>query len=262
MIMKRLDLLVLATLILFGCGDGSGGRLKNLGEGIETNLPSPRSTPNAKVELKGRISRKLDSRGKLNYLGELINNGEDPACFVEIVIDSQDVSGGIIGSDFTYVYGSTLSIGSTETDSCLKSGEVGGFHISTSLESVPASASVVIRWDVDNISAPRVPSSQVILDGSVTESTNFYGHMTLKGFIKNHSMYKLNFVKITFVAVKNGEVVNTHSVSVKGSTCDLTETCLFPNGSGAFDADFEMPPSEIDSYYYKINYNILEREES
>lgn len=258
--MRRLDLLVLATVILVGCGDGSDGRLDGIAKGIGgAGAPPPLSTPtrNVKVELKEEINRRFDSAGKLQFLGELINNGEDPACFVKITIDSKNASGESIASDFSYVNGSTLSIRSTESDSCLNPGEVGGFQINTSQESTPASTSIEIGWDADEVSTPRVPSSQVALDGSIDETTDFFGDKTLKGAIKNHSVHTVNSVKISFIVLHNGLVAATHSTFVKGSTCDATETCLLPEGSGLFEANLNLPPSDVDSYYYKINYSIL-----
>jgi hypothetical protein len=253
---------MLATLILIGCGDGGDGRQgiieRNVGAGAQIILPSPIPARNVKIELKNEINRDFDSLGNLNYLGELINTGGDPACFVKIVIDSMNASGELIGSDSIYVYGSTLSVGSAEADSCLNPGEAGGFQISTSQKSIPASASITINWDADNISPPAVPPSQVVLDGSITESIDFYGDMTLNGFVKNRSAQTLNFVKVTFVALKNGTVVNTHSSAINGSLCDSTGACLFPEGAGSFQVNFEMPPSEIDRFYYKINYTVLD----
>lgn len=259
--MGRFNLVILAALILISCGDGSGGRREIIGRGAGGGAGAPpTSAParNARVELKDQINREFDSAGKLHYLGELINNGEDPACLVKIVINSENASGGLIDSDFTYVNGSTLSINSTETNSCLKSGEVGGFDISTSQESIPAFSSIEISWDADDVSTPEVPSSQVILDGSISELTDFFGDMTLSGSIKNGSAHKVSSVKISFVALKNGKVVNNRIVFVKGSGCDPTNTCLLPGGSGLFEAGFNMPPSEVESYYYKINYSVLD----
>lgn len=259
--MRKFVLLVVAALISVGCGDGGGGgRLEGVGPGEPQITSSPPSAPtqNAKIELKGEINRKFNLLGNLDYLGELINKGEDPACLVKVVINSENASGELIDSKFTYVHGSTLSIHSAETDSCLGPGEVGGFQINTSLESIPASASVVISWDVDTASVPRVPSSQVMLVGSVTEAIDFFGEVTLRGLIKNDSVYPLISVKISFVAIKDGLVVGTYFAPVKGSSCDATNTCLLPEGSGLFEAGLNLPPSELDSYYYKINYSIAE----
>jgi len=254
---------MLAMLILVGCGDGNDGRLEGILRGVggagAPPLPSSNQTRNAKVELKNQINRKFDSTGKLQFLGELINHGEDPACFVKIVIDSKNRSGELIASDFAFVYGSTLSINSTEADSCLMPGETGGFQIGTSQESVPDSTSVDISWNADNVSTPDVPPSQVALDGSITETTNVFGDMTFTGAIKNFSTHTVHSVKISFVAIKDGLVVATHFADVKGSTCDATDSCLLPEGSGLFEAELNhIPPSEIDSYYYKINYGILD----
>lgn len=259
--MRRHDMLVLATLILVGCGDGNGGRLEGIAKGIGGAGAPPSLSPptrNVKVELKDQINRRFDSEGKLQFLGELINNGEDPACFVKIAIDSKNGSGESMASDFTYVNGSTLSVHSAETDSCLNPGEVGGFQINTSQESTPASTAIVISWDADDVSIPRVPSSQVTLNGSITETTDFLGNVTLEGAIKNDSVHTINSVKISFVGMKDGFVVATLFTPVKGSTCDSTDTCLLPEGVGLFEANFNLPPSQIDRYYYKINYSILD----
>lgn len=257
--MRRFNLLIWAALILAGCGDGSGGRLEGIeGRAGGAGAPPVTSVPtrDARIELKDQINRKFNSLGKLDYLGEVINHGKDPACLIKIVINTENASGELIDSNFTYVQGSTLSIHSSETDSCLRPGEAGGFQINTSLESIPASASVVISWEADAVSVSRVPSSQVVLAGSINESTDFFGDMTLRGRIKNDSIHTLISVKISLTAVKDGLVVGTYFASVKGSSCDATHTCLLPGGSGLFEVGLNLPPSEVDSYYHKLNYNI------
>lgn len=237
------------ALILSGCGGGEGG-----GGGGSAGAP-----PNSKVELKGAINQKFNSLGDLKYLGELINTGQVPVCFVKIVIDSKNAAGGLIDSDFTFVEGSTLSISSIETDTCLKPGEFGAFEVSTSLKFSPASFSTTINWETDNVTTPVVTSSQVILDGTITESTDFFGDLTLRGFIKNtHTTKTVRFVEITFVAIKNGLVQETDFTFVNGSTCDSTDTCLAPGASGSFEVGFNIPPDEVESYYYKINYSVVD----
>ena len=215
-----------------------------------------------KVVLKGAINVKQDSLGFVRYLGEVLNEGPLSACFVEITVDSDDASGALINTDFTYVNGSSLLISGIMTDTCLHPGETGSFEIGTSMEVIPASYSAIVNWDTNDITTPPVTSSQVVLDGPLTEATDFWGNKELLGYIKNlHPSLTLKFVSISFTALSGSTVIDTDFTYINGSTCVFlstltTDTCLHPDQSGSFSLSFSEPPSAITDFYYKINYGI------
>jgi hypothetical protein len=219
--------------------------------------------PPAKIELKGTINMKQDSLGFVHYLGELINIGDLPACFVKITINSMDGGGALISTDYTYVDGSPMLVSIViMTDTCLRPGEFGGFEVFTLLTSIPTSfAQQDPNWDPSNISEPPVTPAQLIIDGTITEGTDGLGNKTLLGMIKNlHPSITVEFVKISVVALNGTTVVATDFTYINGSTCGspiTTDTCLVPGASGSFSISFNEPPSNIMSYYYKISYDAL-----
>ncbi len=217
-----------------------------------------------KVTLKGSINA-LVRNGKVHYFGEIINETDTPVCFVEMAIDSIDSNGNLIDTDFTYITGSTMVAGGSAniyTDTCLRPGEYGGFEIWTNLTSIPASYKHTINYRTSDIAEPAVSSSEVVIDGSITEST-LGGHLELLGFIKNlHPSITLTFVEITFVALNNGKVIDIASSYINGSSCEVNpgftiDTCLAPGESKSFNVLFNLPPGDITSYYYKISYDVL-----
>lgn len=216
-----------------------------------------------RITLKGPINTKI-VYGKVHYLGQLINETDNPSCFIEITIDSMDDQNNLIDTDFTYVDGSTMVVSDIiYTDTCLRPGEVGGFEIYTDLTQVPPKFDYVINYSSSKVSEPAVLPSQVIIDGQITETTDYFGDMKLMGFIKNlHPSITLKFVEISFVALNGDKVIDTEFAYINGSTCVLsyggtTDTCLAPGESRSFSATLDASPSEVTEYYYKINYNVV-----
>lgn len=190
-------------------------------------------------------------------MGELINTGGRPACSVGIAIDLKDSFGAVLYSGFAFVVGSTLLADSVEQDTCLSPGEVGGFHIFTLIRSADSS-STRIQWDEDKISTPRVTSSQVIIDGPISESTNILGNLSLSGLIKNQSSrHTIESVKLALIGTKDRKVVDIAFADFFGPPCPPTNRCLAPGESRSFQAHMNVSGSEIESYYYKINYKVL-----
>ncbi len=221
------------------------------------------ATKSKEIALKGSINTKV-VYGKVHYLGQVINETDYPACFIEITVDSKDAQDKLIDTDFTYVDGSTMAVSDTiYADTCLLSGEVGGFEIYTALSEVPPKFVYVINFNSSNVSDPSVLLSQVIIDGQITETTDYFGNLKLMGFIKNlHPNITLQFVEISFVALKGDEVIDTDFTFINGSSCILnyggtTDTCLAPGESRSFSVTMDVPPSEMTDYYYKINYDVL-----
>ena len=215
-----------------------------------------------KITLKSSINTKV-VYGKVHYLGQMINETDYPACFIEITIDSMDAQNKLIDTDYTYIDGSTMVVsGTIYTDTCLRSGEIGGFEIYTDLAEIPAKFVHVINSSSSAVSEPIILPSQVIIDGQIIETTDYSGNLELMGFIKNlHPNITLQFVEISFVALNGDKVVDTDYTYINGSSCTLiyggtTDTCLAPGESRSFSVTLDVPPSEVTDYYYKINFVI------
>lgn len=215
-----------------------------------------------KITIKGPINSKV-VYGNVHYLGQMINETDYAACFIKITIDSMDTQNKLIDTDFTYVDGSTMVVSNTiYTDTCLRSGEIGGFEVYTDLAEIPAKFVHVINFDSSEVSEPIIFPSQVIIDGQISETTNYFGNLELRGFIKNlHPNITIQFVEISIVALNGDKVVDTDYTYINGSSCTLsfggtTDTCLAPGESRSFSVIIDVPPSEVTDYYYKINYDI------
>ncbi|MBI3802749.1 MAG: hypothetical protein HY282_03210 [Nitrospirae bacterium] len=224
--------------------------------------PFPPSSPlqNGTIEVK-QINPRIDAAGNLQYFGELINKSTEPACDVQIYIDSKDPSGGPDSIDFDFVQGSTLLVSSFPEWTCLNPNEVGAFDVASPLHSSPASLSSSIYWNKDNISTPKVTSAEVVVEG-LTESTGPAGNRVLVGSIKNkNSHYTLSQVRIAFAAIDAGEkVIDTQLNFINGSDCQQAgNNCLTAGASGSFSVPLAVLPSEAKSYKYKINYNVMEQ---
>lgn len=221
------------------------------------------ATKSKEIALKGSINTKV-VYGKVHYLGQVINETDYPACFIEITVDSMDTQSKLIDADFTYVDGSTMVVSDTiYTDTCLRPRETGGFELYTALTEIPAKFDYVINSNSSNVSAPPILLSQVIVDGQITETIDYFGNLKLMGFIKNlHPNKTLQFVEISFVALKGNNVIDTDFTYINGSSCALsyggtTDTCLAPGESRSFSVTMDVPPSEVTEYYYKINYYVV-----
>jgi hypothetical protein len=217
------------------------------------------------VSLKGPINIKVSSLGYVEYLGQIINVADYPVCFVKMTIDSKDFNGNLIDTAVGYVEGSTMVVlNSIYPDTCLQPGELGGFDIYTHLHTIPASYTYAMTADNTNISEPIVSPSQVIIDQTISETTETSGNLKLLGFVKNlHSTITLRFVKISLVALYGEKVVDTEFTYINGSSCEVspgitTSTCLSPGDSRPFSVPLDVPPGEVSMYYYKINFGIVD----
>lgn len=255
--MKKRIAILICFCFIYSCGGGEDETQLGL------LLPSnPQPTFPTKIVLKGAINTKQDSLNFVHFLGEVENIGDNTACLIKITVDSTNSSGSLIDTSFTFVDGSPLIIFGITTDTCLRPGEFGGFEIFTILESLPSSFSSNINWDEGNFSGLAVKLTEVVIDGTITEDVNAFDNKNLKGFVKNlHSSLSVRFVEISFVAKKSGTVVATDFTFVNGSNCqpdNSTDTCLIPGERGSFAIDFDLPPPEITSYYYKISYGVIQ----
>ena len=104
-----------------------------------------------------------------------------------------------------------------------------------------------------------VPTSDIIVDGNITEGVDYAGDKTLLGSIRNNNATTtVSFVKISFTGLNGSSVVATDFTYVSGSVCGspTTDTCIAPNQSGTFSATLRDVPANITSYYYKISYYV------
>lgn len=187
-----------------------------------------------------------------------MNNSQQSACFVKITIDSEDPSGAPIHSDSGFVNGSTLivhpSFHGQEADSCLRPGEFGSFEVTTTLKSAPASLTTHLTWEGGEIADPAL---NLFVEGEITQGIDSFGNRLLSGTVRNPSASGVHSARIIFAAVHSGRVAETEVAFITGSTCDadrVTSSCLLPGAAGSFSVSLNLPPSEVDGYYYKINY--------
>ncbi len=228
-----------------------------------TQPPAPQE---ANVVLYGEINKTEDYNGDIKLLGELKNIGNIDATFPIITFTFKDSSGNVIGTDYAYVYGSckTLVLLNLETHSILGPNEIGGFLLYTDIPvNNVSSYEYTIEWDEYETTQP---DANVILYGSITEGEDIIGLLELSGNLKNAGTETAIFAEITFI-LKNGSgnVIDISVLNfVYGSNVYLpdidyyTDTALYPNESGPFDAWTLVYPNEVSTYYYKTSWDDFE----
>lgn len=226
--------------------------------------PPPLPAPAVKqISLVGTITERL--RSWYTYLGEIRNTGTVAACFIKIVLDFKAADGTLIDTDYTYIDGSTLLVGSgIDTDTCLRPGETGAFEVLTTLTQRPASFSSLINADFGPVTEPAIAPSELVIDGTISEGVSYFGNRTYMGMIKNiHPSRIASFVKIHFAAKQAGALIDLDYSYVNGSSCEVipgltTETCIAPGESRSFEVEMSEPPENITSYTYSIAYDVVD----
>jgi len=102
-IMKKMVVLFsLVTIIIFIC----------------IRCDSVFSPKTADCVIVGNITETEDFSGDIKFLGEIKNQGEAKALFVNITFTLKDSSGNVIDTDFTYVSSTDLDPGQTSSFEC------------------------------------------------------------------------------------------------------------------------------------------------
>ena len=123
--------------------------------------------------MKGSINRTTNSFGGIKFLGEAKNNGKKTASFVKIKFNFYDADSKLIGTDFTYINGSclTLSLTNNETDTCLKQNEIGAFELYTSIDN--DSVSKYTYTFSFEAYGTKTPDANMIVLSSITEQEDY-----------------------------------------------------------------------------------------
>ena len=225
---------------------------------IQTNT-STSTAP--EIVLKGSINRTTNYFGDIKLLGELQNIGNKTASYVKIKFNFYDTNSMLIGTDSTYVYGSCLTLSSSdyETDTCLKQNEIGAFEVYTSIDNDTVSKYTYTFSFQDRNT--KTPDANMIVLSSITEQEDYSHDLQLLGIVKNTGKQGLVFGEIKF-AIKNssGKIIDTDSTYIDGDNVLLssinsyTETALRPGSTGTFDTNSDAAFDEYSSYYYKTSW--------
>jgi len=264
---STLKLMCFLTLVVFGMvsiigtggGGGGGGDTTSTPTPTPTPAPTPIQTPN--VILNGTINRTENSLGFINLFGELTNTGEKTADAVKISFTFYDASSNVIGTDFTYVYGScrTYPLTDVEVSASLIPGEVGAFGMFTTVNSSSVS-SYTNNISFDSYDSVQ-PDANLVVDGNITAQSGTFDWLELLGRVKNTGTTGLIFGKISF-AIKNnsGQIIYTTFVYIDGenvlvSSIDTyTDTALRVGSTGTFDVSTTVDFDKYASAYYKTSW--------
>lgn len=102
---------------------------------IVCSVFSPKKS--ADCVIVGNITVQEDFEGDIKFLGEIKNQGDGKALFVNINFTMKNASGDVIGTDFTYVTSTDLNPGQTSSFECY----------TTTARSDVADWSYEIDWD-------------------------------------------------------------------------------------------------------------------
>jgi hypothetical protein len=123
MIPKIRPFIISSLILLLGCGTS--------GDPFElTVTPPDGSDPITVRGDKEGINVIVAGSRKVRYLGEIVNNGEQKSCFIDIIFTTKDADGNQIDTQdgiSGMVNGFTLTNFGDEVHSCLKPGEFGSF---------------------------------------------------------------------------------------------------------------------------------------
>ncbi len=201
-------------------------------------------TPNA-VNLalvSGTTNWIYDSSGDLVWLGAVTNNGTSTAPFPRVDIDVYDAQGGLLGSDYTYLWGGSnvlLTYSGIYTN-VIKPGETGFFRVWTDVPYATAQT-IIYTFSYGNY-AYADAMAQLAFDGSVY-SRNSYGYAEFYGNIKNNSRtYVTYFSRAAFAVFDPTDtyVIDVDWGYVDGSTYGSSTSAIYPGGSEPFDVWFNF----------------------
>jgi hypothetical protein len=189
------------------------------------------------------------------WMGEVENTGTETFAFVEVRLRFFTAQGIQFSSTFTFVFGSCLTlVGSgSETDTCLRPGEVGFFGTYRDFSPVIVDhLECEFDWSDSQL---RDPKATIVLTDSRAEA-GYNGAVSLAGTLENQGTAPARFVEVAF-ALKDGSgaLLDVDFTFVDGVELGGTDTGLYPFHSGPFLANTDAPFTHFVGFTHKTSWD-------
>lgn len=253
-LIRSVYVIFIFTLVI-ACGSGGGDGGDALGSKPGEPVPSPR------IEVKN-VYRTVDPYNNVKLLGEVQNTGDASGPFIRIEFVFYDVFSNVLGTESTYIVGNCLTLTDfeTQTDTCLKPGEIGYFSLRTNI-----SNSLISRY-THTISFRDLeledPKASLVIIGEYKVQEDEFGYSKLVGEVRNEGILTLALGIVTVITKdKNGNVVNIAYENIEGDTVYVPEmgknadSGLRPGSTGTFCVDLGALPSGDLDHITKTSWN-------
>jgi len=169
------------------------------------------------------------------YMGRIKNIGTVTYSFVKINVELRNSADVIVGTDFTYIYGTNLTMTATdwETDTCLRPGETGffGFYVDT------PSTTDAIYYNIEADSfLSATPDAKLVMWQGPWAHEDYDGYVDLSGVVKNTGVADLKFGTVACaVNAEDGEMLDAFFTFIDGEYIDGSESGLRVGHTADFD---------------------------
>ena len=212
------------------------------------------------ILLEPSVTRTENYLGNIKVLGEVKNVGESEVCFVKITYGFYDAAGELIGTDYTYVEGSSkrLVASQTITSTVLSPDEIGAFELYTDIPNDQvSSANSSISFETYETSPP---DAVIVLNGNLARAERHDGRLTVSGELKNTGDTVAYWIQLVAV-VKNaaGRVLDIDFDFADGDTVVLDsgeerDAALMPGATGDVVLYTDAQYADVETIDYKINW--------
>lgn len=172
---------------------------------------------------------------KFVYMGRVKNVGSRTYSFVKFEVELRDSSGNAIENDYTYIYGTNLTMTSSdiETGTCLRPGETGFF--SFYVETPTNTDGVYYSFDSRTYTS-ATPDANLVLWQGPWASEDYKGEVDLSGVVKNTGVADLKFGRVACaVSDANNEILDAFFTFIDGVHIDGSNSALRIGKTANFD---------------------------
>jgi hypothetical protein len=172
---------------------------------------------------------------KYVYMGRVRNVGSRTYSFVEFHVELRDSIGNTLGSDYTYLFGTNLTLTSTdmETGTCLRPGETGffSFYVDT-----PSNTDGIYYSFEASTYSTATPDANLIMWQGPRASEDYAGNVDLSGVVKNTGNAALKFGMVACAAsAANNEMLDAFFTFIDGESIDGSSSGLRVGNTAPFD---------------------------